>query len=328
MKALVCRKFGSFDELSVDEIPDPIPSDRQVRIAVVEAGVNFGDTLITAGQYQVKPSFPFSPGMEAAGIVVEIGADVKGFKPGDRVMATCVYGGFAEEVCVDQSVVFPVEKDVSFTTAAVFPICYGTARHALADCAAIKPGEWLLVLGAGSGVALTTIELAAMAGARVIAAASSAQKLEAAKQAGAEATINYQQEALRLAVSNITGGRGVDAVFDPVGGDMSEQALRTMVPGGRCLIVGFATGRFPSIPANLLLIKEWSIIGVNTAVLIERNPTLYRSRFAEMMQWAARAKVKPLVAQRYPLERAVEALRAVTSRDVVGRVTVVVRDQT
>ncbi|MCK1394514.1 NADPH:quinone oxidoreductase family protein [Bradyrhizobium sp. 1] len=327
MKALVCRKFGSFDDLSIDDIADPIPSDRQVRIAVVEAGVNFGDALITAGQYQIKPSFPFSPGMEAAGIVVDVGADVKKFKPGDRVMATCVYGGFAEEICVDQSVVFPVENGVSFTTAAVFPICYGTARHALVDCAAIKPGEWLLVLGAGSGVALTTIELATMAGARVIAAASSAQKLQAAKLAGAEATINYQEELLRPAVAEITNGRGVHAVFDPVGGDMSEHALRTMAPGGRCLIVGFAAGRFPSIPANLLLLKEWSVIGVNTAVLIERNPTLYRSRFAEMMQWAAKGEIKPLVARRYPLVRAVEALTAVTSRDVVGRITVVIRDK-
>jgi NADPH2:quinone reductase len=325
MKAVVVKEFGPLGSHAVTDMPAPPLGAGQVRIAVSEAGVNFGDTLIVAGQYQVKPPFPFSPGMEAAGIVIETDAAATRFRPGDRVMATCVYGGFAEEVCVDESKVFAVHDSVSLTTASVFPVCYGTAHHALVDRAALRPGERVLVLGAGSGVALTTVELGKLLGAHVIAAAGSKEKLDAARTLGADACINYREEPLRDRIRQLTGGAGVDVVFDPVGGELSEESLRCMAPGGKSLVVGFAAGRFPVIPANLLLLKEWTVMGVNTAVLIETDPDTYRERFAQMMQQAAAGALKPLIAHRFPLDDAIDAMALMASRKVVGRVTVVVR---
>ncbi len=325
MKALVCKKFGPLDALAVEELPSPPLGARQARIAVVEAGVNFADTLIVKGQYQYKPPFPFSPGGEAAGIVVEVGSEVSRVKPGDRCMTTCIYGGFAEEVCVDEDRVFPIPDAVSFTTAAVFPVCYGTAHHALVDRALLRQGEWLLVLGAGSGVALTAVEMARLMGARVIAAAGSTGKLNAAREFGAEELIDYRRESLRERVKEITSGHGADIVFDPVGGELFEQALRCMAPGGRILVVGFASGNFPNIPANLLLLKEWAVVGVNTAVLFDTNPSHYWEGFDRMLEWAAEGKVNPRVSQRFSLVEAGRALAASESRAITGRFTVVVR---
>jgi len=325
MKALLCKAYGSPETLVVEEVPSPPVGPRQVRIAVHEAGVNFADTLIIAGRYQVKPPFPFSPGMEAAGIVAEVGSRVTRVKPGDRVMATCIYGGFAEEVCVDEEQVFPVPDGVSFTTAAVFPITYGTVFHALTDRGGLRPGEWLLVHGAGSGVGLNAVELGRIMGARVIACAGSPEKLAAAQRFGAEHLIDSRNEQFRDRVKEITGGRGADVVFDPVGGDVFDQSLRCIARGGRLLVVGFASGRIPAAAANLLLLKSCAVVGVNTAVLIEDDPELYRERFALMMSWAAEGKLSPLVSARFPLAEAHRAMAALLSREVVGRVTVTIR---
>lgn len=323
MKALLCKAFGPVDSLVVEEIPSPEPGAKQLVIEVKAAGVNFPDALIVQGKYQFKPPFPFSPGGELAGIVRKVGSAVTTFNPGDAVMAITGHGAFAEEALVDASRAIPLPGDANLEAAAAFMFAHGTSYHALMDRAALRAGETLLVLGAAGGVGLAAVELGKLMGARVIAAASSEEKLALCRSRGAEATINYATEDLRERVKALTDGRGVDVVYDPVGGPYSELALRSIAWGGRFLVVGFAAGEIPKIPLNLALLKGCSIVGVFWGDFTRREPERNAANIQELLGWLQSGRVSPLISARYPLERAVEALRDVLDRKVTGKAVIV-----
>jgi len=323
MKAVLCKAWGPPESLVVEDVPAPKPGKGQVVVAVQAAGVNFPDVLIVQGKYQVKPEFPFSPGAEVAGTVKEVGEGVTHVKAGDYVVAFPGLGGFAEEVAVDATRVAPVPKALDPKVGAAVTLTYGTSYHALKDCAQLKPGETLLVLGAAGGVGLAAVELGKLMGARVIAAASSPAKLDAARQAGAEAGIDYEKEDLREAVKRLTDGKGVDVVYDPVGDRFAEPALRSLAWQGRYLVIGFAAGEIPKIPLNLALLMERSIVGVFWGEFTRRNPKANAANMREVMQWILEGKLKPLVSAAYPLERATEALLAMMNRQVLGKVVLV-----
>jgi NADPH2:quinone reductase len=323
MKAVLCKAWGAPDTLVVEDVPAPKAGKGQVVVVVKAAGVNFPDVLIVQGKYQVKPDLPFSPGAEVSGTVKEIGEGVTHVKPGDTVVAFPGVGGFAEEVVVDASRVAPVPKQLDPKVGAAVTLTYGTSYHALKDCAQLKPGETLLVLGAAGGVGLAAVELGKLMGARVIAAASSARKLEVAKQAGADEGIDYEKEDLREAVKRLTDGKGVDVVYDPVGDRFAEPALRSLAWHGRYLVVGFAAGEIPKIPLNLALLMERSIVGVFWGEFTRRNPKANAANMREVMQWILEGKLKPLVSAAYPLERATDALVAMMNRQVLGKVVLV-----
>jgi NADPH:quinone reductase len=325
MKALLCKQFGLPESLVVQDVDSPVLDAREVRIAVHAAGLNFADTLMVAGRYQLKPPMPFSPGMEVAGIVTEIGSIVTRVKKGDRVMANCFYGGFAEERCVPEDMVFPIPDQVSFATAATLPITYGTTYHALTDRAALKAGEWLLVHAASSGVGLNAVELGKLMGGRVIACSSTDEKLEIAKGYGADEAINYSRESIRDRVMEITAGHGADVVFDPVGGDVFDESLRCIAWEGRLLVVGFAAGRIQQIPANQVLLRECQVVGVNTAQYIKYKPEEYRSRFNMLLGWTAEGKLRPLISATYRLDQVPSAMAALTARSVTGKIVIVIR---
>jgi NADPH2:quinone reductase len=290
MKAVFCKAFGPPENLLIEDIEPLKPGKGQVVISVKACGVNFPDTLIIQGKYQLKPPFPFIPGSEVAGIVKELGEDVDTFKVGSRVVAYIGMGGFAEEVVADASQIIPMPHDLDFTTASAFLLTYGTSLHALKDRAQLKPGETLLVLGAAGGVGLAAVEIGKVMAARVIAAAGSDKKLEACKQHGADEVINYTTEDLRDRIKQITGGKGVDVVFDPVGGDYSELALRSMAWGGRFLVIGFAAGDIPRIPLNLPLLKACSIVGVFWGSFMEHDPEHGRENIQELIRWITEGK--------------------------------------
>ena len=258
------------------------------------AGVNFPDTLIIEGKYQIKPPFPFSPGGEAAGVIASVGDKVSHLKPGDRVMGLTGYGSFAEKIAVDASRILPIPKNMDFVTAAGFSMTYGTSMHALKQRADLKPGETLLVLGASGGVGLAAVEIGKAMGARVIAAASSAEKLEVARAAGADELINYTEVSLKDAVKELTKGQGADVIYDPVGGDLFDQAVRSINWKGRLLVVGFASGRIPEFPVNLALLKGSSIVGVFWGAFAAREPQTNRENFEELFAWFSEGKLKPL----------------------------------
>jgi NADPH2:quinone reductase len=325
MKALLCRALGPVESLAVGDIDSPPPSRGQVLIAVEAAGVNFPDVLMAQGKYQFKPPLPFAPGCELAGIVKAVGEGVTHVKPGDRVLALVMHGAFAEEALADASGVVPIPDRVDFATAASFMFTYGTSYHALQDRAALQPGETLLVLGAAGGVGLAAVELGKLMGARVIAAASTEDKLEACRSRGADETINYSSEDLRERIRALTDGHGVDVVYDPVGGDYSEPALRSMAWKGRFLVVGFANGEIPRIPLNLALLKGCSIVGVFWGSFTTKEPKANAGNVRRLVEWIAAGKLKPLVSARYPLDRAVEALKAMQERRVKGKVVILPR---
>jgi NADPH2:quinone reductase len=323
MKALLCRELGSLDALAVDEVPPPAPGPRQVSIAVKAAGVNFPDILMVQGKYQFKPPLPFSPGCELAGIVKAVGEGVTHVKPGDAVLAIVMHGAFAEEALADADRVVPLPPGVDLEVAASFMFTYGTSYHALKDRAQLGRGETLLVLGAAGGVGIAAVELGKRMGARVIAAASSDEKLAACVSRGADATINYATEDLRERVKALTEGRGVDVVYDPVGGAYSEPALRGMAWRGRFLVVGFAAGEIPKIPLNLTLLKGCSIVGVFWGEFTRKEPQANRDNVRRLLQWIASGELKPLISERYPLARGVEALHALRDRRAKGKVVIV-----
>jgi NADPH2:quinone reductase len=278
------------------------------------------------GKYQFKPPLPFAPGCELAGIVKAVGEGVTHVKPGDRALALVMHGGFAEEAVADASGVVPLPDSVDFATAASFMFTYGTSYHALKDRAALLAGETLLVLGAAGGVGLAAVELGKLMGARVIAAASTDDKLEVCRSRGADATINYSSEDLRERLKALTEGRGVDVVYDPVGGEYSEMALRSMAWRGRFLVVGFANGEIPKIPLNLALLKGCSIVGVFWGNFTTKEPKANAANIRELIGWIAAGKLKPFVSERYPLARGVEALQAMQNRRVKGKVVIVPED--
>jgi len=325
MKAVLCKAFGPAETLVLEEVASPEPKKNEVLLQVHAAGVNFPDTLIIEGKYQFKPPFPFSPGGEAAGVVGAVGEKVSHVKPGDRVMALTGWGSFAEEVAVPGYSVMPIPDGMDFASAAAFGMTYGTSMHALKQRANLQPGETLLVLGASGGVGLAAVEIGKAMGAKVIAAASSEAKLEVAKAAGADVLINYSEGSLKDKLKEITGGQGVDVIYDPVGGDLFEEAFRSIAWNGRMLVVGFASGTIPSLPANLTLLKGASLVGVFWGSFAQRQPQDNAANFQQLFAWFAEGKIKPLVSQTYPLEKAADAINHLGQRKAVGKVVVTVR---
>ena len=323
MKAVLCKSWGPPDTLVVEEMPSPRPGKGQVAVSVKACGVNFPDVLIIQNKYQLKPELPFTPGSEIAGVVKQPGEGVHGYMPGDPVMALIGLGGFAEEVVVDESRLVPIPAGIDFEVAASFGVVHATAYHALKDRAAIKRGESLLVLGAAGGVGLAAVEVGKLMGAWVIACASSDEKLETCKRHGAETVINYEREDLRETLKKLTGGDGVDVVFDPVGGKYAEPAVRGMAWKGRYLVVGFAAGEIPRIPLNIVLLRGCSIVGVYWGDFARRETEVHSANFRELTAWLRAKKIKPLVGATYPLERAADALNDVMNRRALGKVVLV-----
>jgi len=320
MKAVLCKELGPPEKLVVEDVPSLKAGKGQVVVSVKAAGVNFPDTLIIQGKYQFKPEPPFSPGGEVAGEIKEVGEGVAGFKPGDRVIAAATWGGFAQELVADADRLVRMPDEMDFVSASAFVLTYGTSYHALKDRAQLQAGETLLVLGASGGVGLSAIQIGKAMGARVIAAASSDTKLAVCKSNGADELINYASEDLRTRVKAITAGRGVDVVYDPVGGAYSELALRDMAWNGRFLVVGFAAGDIPKIPLNLALLKGCSIVGVFWGAFTKNEAQKNRRNNEELMQLFVAGKVKPHIHATYPLERAAEALNEVLLKRVSGKV--------
>jgi NADPH:quinone reductase len=323
MKAVLCKAFGPPESLAIEEVEPLKPGKGQVVISVKACGVNFPDTLIIQGKYQFKPPFPFIPGSEVAGIIKDLGEGVDTVKVGTPVIAYIGVGGFAEEVLAESAQLIPMPHTMNFTTASAFVLTYGTSHHALKDRAQLKQGETLLVLGAAGGVGLAAIEIGKVVGARVIAAASSDEKLEVCKQHGADEVLNYSTEDLRDRIKQLTGGKGVDVAFDPLGGDYSEPVLRSMAWGGRFLVIGFASGDIPRIPLNLPLLKACSIVGVFWGSFMERDPRQGRENFQELITWMNEGKLKPHVSATYPLEHVADALNDLMERKVTGKAVLV-----
>jgi len=322
MKAVRVESFGGPSALQVREVASPRPKNGEVKIAVEAAGLNFADTLMVSGRYQVKPPFPFSPGMEVAGVVTELGEGVHDIRVGDRVMSMCGWGAFAEEAIVAASMTFPVHDDVDLRTAAIVPITYGTTYHALVDRASLKHDEWMVVHGAGSGVGLNAVELGRLMGARVVAVAGSDEKLDTARRYGADVLIDSRRVNVRQRVLELTAGRGADVVFDPVGGDVFDDAIHYTAPAGRLLVLGFASGRIPSVDANLVLLKGLQVVGVNTAILIRDDLPLYRGRFEMMMRWIAAGRLRPLIGATYALEETARAMDDLLARRITGKAVI------
>jgi len=322
MKALLCKAYGGPETLVLEELPSPRPAAGEVVIDVKAAGVNFPDVLIIQNKYQVKPPLPFAPGAELAGVIQEVGAGVTGFKPGDRVIAMTTWGAFAEECVARAEQLIRMPNGLDFPTAAAFTLTYGTSWHALKDRGQLRGGETLLVLGAAGGVGIAAIEIGKALGARVIAAASSPEKLAVCRAHGADGTIDYAAEDLRTRLKAIAGEKGVDVVFDPVGGPYAEPAIRSTGWRGRYLIIGFAHGEIPRIPLNLMLLKGSSLVGVYWGDWTRREPEAAAAAMEELLDWLAAGKLKPHLSGRYPLARAGEALAALASRKVAGKLVV------
>ncbi|MEM6965258.1 MAG: NADPH:quinone oxidoreductase family protein [Bacteroidota bacterium] len=322
MKAIVCEKFGPPSDLVLKEVASPKPKPKEVLVTVKACGVNFPDTLIIQGLYQFKPPLPFTPGSDIAGIVKEVGAEIKHLKPGDEVFGFAMAGGFAEEVIMDGKAVFPKPPNMDFPIAASFMMAYGTSHYALKDRAKLKEGETLLVLGASGGVGLAAVELGKVMGAKVIAAASTDDKLELCKTYGADMTINYTTEDLKSKIKALTDGKGVDVVYDPVGGDYSEAALRGTAWEGRFLVVGFAAGDIPKIPLNLTLLKGCQIVGVFWGQFAMKFPNKNIQNIMELMQWFTEGKLKPHLHATYDLADAPRALEEMMNRKVRGKVVI------
>ncbi len=322
MKAILCKAYGPPSSLVLEDIESLKPKEKEVLVSLKACGVNFPDTLIIQGLYQFKPPLPFTPGSDIAGIVKEVGSEVKHLKVGDEVFGFVPYGGFAEEVIVPSNACFPKPSSMDFPTAASFLLAYGTSYHALKDRAQLKEGETLLVLGASGGVGLAAVELGKLMGAKVIAAASSDDKLTLCKEYGADETINYATEDLKNRIKELTDGKGVDVVYDPVGGNYSEAALRSMAWEGRFLVVGFAAGEIPKIPLNLTLLKGCSIVGVFWGSFATKTPKKNTVNTMELMQWYSEGKLKPHIHGIYPLADTSKALEEMMNRRVKGKVVI------
>jgi len=325
MKAVLCKTLGPARNLVLEEVASPLPKKNEILLDVQAAGVNFPDTLIIEGKYQFQPPLPFSPGGEAAGVVAAVGEKAGAFKVGDRVMALTGWGAFAEQVAVPFYNVLPIPASMDFTTAAAFGMTYGTSMHALRQRGQLQAGETLLVLGASGGVGLAAVEIGKAMGARVIAAASSAEKLAVAKAAGADELIDYSQANLREEIKRLTGGQGVDVIYDPVGGELFEQAVRGLAWNGRLLVVGFASGSIPQLAANLVLLKGAAVLGVFWGAFAQRQPEDNAANFHQLFAWHAEGKLKPLVSQTYPLAEAGAAIEKLGQRQAVGKLVMLAR---
>jgi NADPH:quinone reductase len=322
MRAVICRAWGDVDTLRVEDVPPPTPAADEVLIDVRATGVNYADSIMVAGRYQTRPAFPFSPGLETAGVVAACGDAVTRFRPGDRVMATLAHGGFAEQAVAKEAETFAVPDRMPFDEAGAFPIAYISSHVAIRWQGRLEPGETLLVLGAAGGVGLCAVEIGKAMGARVIAAASTAEKLAVAQDHGADALIDYATDGLTARVMALTGDKGADVCFDPIGGDLSDAALSSLGWGGRLLLIGFVGG-VQQIPANRLLVKNRSALGCALRYYRWYAPDkLYRS-VEELLAWYEAGKLNPHVTHRLPLERTVDAIRLLTDRKAHGKIVVV-----
>lgn len=322
MKAVVCKAWGMPDTLVLQELPDLTPGAGQVALDVMAAGVNFPDVLIIQGKYQFKPELPFTPGSELSGVVRAVGPDVTSVKVGDKVIAFTALGAFAQQIVVPVQAIMPMPPGLDFDTAAAITLTYGTSHHAVVDRAGLKAGETMLVLGAAGGVGLAAIDIGKALGARVIAAASSEEKLEVCRQHGADATINYTTEDLREAIKAATDGKGPDVIYDPVGGVYAEPAFRSIGWRGRYLVVGFANGEIPKLPLNLTLLKGASLMGVFWGEFAKREPKANLLAMRQLLGWMAEGKIKPHISARYALADTATALNDMAARKVTGKVVI------
>ncbi|HVL75774.1 MAG TPA: NADPH:quinone oxidoreductase family protein [Noviherbaspirillum sp.] len=322
MKAVVCKAWGPPDSLVVEELPDVVPGPGQVAIDVQAAGVNFPDVLIIQNKYQAKPQLPFTPGSELAGVVRAVGEGVTHLKPGDKVLAFVSQGAFAQQIAVPAAAAMPMPPGLDFDTAAAVTLTYGTSHHAVVDRAQLKAGETMLVLGAAGGVGLAAIEIGKALGARVIAAASSDDKLAVCREHGADLTINYSTTDLREAIKAATDGKGPNVIYDPVGGEYTEPAFRSIAWRGRYLVIGFANGEIPKLPLNLPLLKGASVVGVFWGEFAKREPKANLAAMRELMEWMGQGKIRPHISARYGLAETARALNDMAARKVTGKVVI------
>lgn len=320
MRAVLCKRWGDPAVLSLERVEPTALATGDIRISVHAAGVNFADRLMVAGRYQLKPPFPFSPGFEVSGTVIETGEGVHELKPGDRVLAALLYGGYAEEVVVPATHVLPIPKEMDFPTAAALPAAYGTAQLALAHRAHLRSGDILLVYGAAGNVGKAAIEIGKRMGATVIAGAGSREHLEMAVEHGADCLIDYAQDNIRNRVLEITDGRGADVVFDPVGGDAFDAALRCVAWEGTILTIGFASGRVPKAPAWRILVRNCAVVGIDWSGYLKREPETLRTYIAEVIGGHAKGAINPQPLRLFPLARVTDALRAQAARQTTGKV--------
>jgi NADPH2:quinone reductase len=319
MKAILCSRYGTADDLDFCDLPEPQPGEGEVVVKVAAAALNFFDTLLIAGKYQVKPDFPFSPAAEFAGLVHRVGAGVTAFKPGDRVMSYAGYGAAREYVVTKAARLVKVPDNLDLDRAAGLSVTYGTTIHALKDRARLKAGETLAVLGAAGGTGLAAVEIGKLMGARVIACTSSDEKCAFAKKHGADDTVNYGTADLRAELKRLGGARGIDVVYDPVGDKYAEPALRSMAWEGRYLVIGFAGGEIPKIPLNLVLLKGCDIVGVHWGAFVERDPGMEAANMTQIVRWCADGKLSAHVHAAYPLAETARALKDIAARRIMGK---------
>ena len=327
MKAILCKSYGPPENLVFEEVEDLSPGEGDALVEVYAAALNFPDTLQIAGKYQYQPPFPFIPGSEAGGTIKELGPNVKGFDKGDRVMANPGIGAMAEQVCVPVSGLRKIPDSMSFQTASGFPMVYTTSYYALKQRANLKPGETLLVLGASGGVGVTAVELGKLMGAQVIAGASSEEKLEFARKAGADLLVNYSDGDLKTKIKDLTNGKGADVIYDPGGGDLFDQATRCINWNGRILVVGFASGRIPEYKANLALLKGASMVGVFLGRWMEEEPEAYDGNMDELLEFFKQGNIKPALYQSFNMSDFVSAFNVFKERKVMGKVTLEIKKE-
>jgi NADPH:quinone reductase len=320
MKAVLCTRYCGPDDLEIRDLPEPVAAPGEAVVRVRAAALNFFDTLIIAGKYQTKPTFPFSPAAEFAGEVESVGAGVTAVRPGDRVVANIGHGAAREKVAVAADRLVRLPDGLDFERAAGLIVTYGTTLYALRERARLNAGETLAVLGAAGGVGIAAVEIGKLLGARVIACASSAEKLAFAQRHGADAGVNYADEDLKDALRRVTGGDGPDVIYDPVGGRATEAALRAIAWGGRFLVVGFAAGEIPKLPLNLVLLKGCDVRGVFWGAWTERDPAGNRANIEQILQWCAQGKLSAHVHQVFPLEEIAQALHALADRKAMGKI--------
>ncbi len=323
MKAVLCKRLDGPDGLELADIDEPAAGPGEAIVAVRAAALNFFDTLITRGKYQAKPELPFSPSGEIAGVVAAVGEGVTGVAIGDRVAAYVGWGGARERIAVKADTLVPVPAGVSDEIAAGVAVTYGTAIHGLKDRGRLKPGETVAVLGASGGAGLAAVEIAKLMGARVIAAASSAEKLEVARAHGADQLLNYEEDDLKAGLRELTNGGGVDVVYDCVGGSFADPAMRALAWQGRFLVVGFASGEIPTLPLNLLLLRGAEAVGVFWGESVRRDPERHRRNMSQVLDWVAAGKLNPRLHGTYPLARAADAIRVLDRREAVGKIVLV-----
>ncbi|MDZ7826221.1 MAG: NADPH:quinone oxidoreductase family protein [Gammaproteobacteria bacterium] len=326
MKAVLCKAWGPPESLTLEEVPDPVCGPGQVRIGIHAVGINFPDCLMIEGKYQFKPEFPFSPGGELSGEILELGEGVEGWQVGDRVMAGGGHGGLAEQIVLDARGLRPIPEGMDMTTAAAWSTTYGTSYHALKQRADLRPGETLLVLGAAGGVGLAAVELGKAMGARVLAAASTEAKRQAALDAGADEVIDYSDGELKEKVKALTDGKGADVIYDPVGGPLFDQCMRCINWKGRILVVGFVGGDIPKVPINLILLKGCQLVGVFYGSFTSREPEVNAENWRELGEMFADGRIAPRVNRTFPLEEYAAALRCLSEREAIGKVVVRVRE--